>query len=84
MTDRLEAGYRAKLRWLLAKVRPRRLDFGVDLLVRRARALLSGLVAGCYATAALGVVTLTTDTTGPWPAVSWIRKVKSLSAGPPR
>jgi|SRR5262245_27374828 len=39
MTDRLEAGYRAKLRWLLAKVRPRRLDFGVDLLVRRARAL---------------------------------------------
>ena len=37
--------------------------------VRRARALLSGLVAGCYAAAALGVVTLTTDTTGPWPAV---------------
>jgi hypothetical protein len=39
MADRLETGYRAKLRWLLAKVRPRRLDFGVDLLVRRARAL---------------------------------------------
>jgi len=39
VADRLEAGYRAKLRWLLAKVRPRRLDFGVDLLVRRARAL---------------------------------------------
>jgi len=39
VADRLETGYRAKLRWLLAKVRPRRLDFGVDLLVRRARAL---------------------------------------------
>lgn len=39
MADRLETGYRAKLRWLLAKVRPRRLDFGVDLLVRRAHAL---------------------------------------------
>ena len=37
--------------------------------VRRARALLSGLVAGCYAAAALGVVTLTTDRAGPWPAV---------------
>ena len=33
--------------------------------VRRARALLSGLVAGCYAAAALGVVTLTTDTRRP-------------------
>jgi uncharacterized protein with PIN domain len=39
VADRLETGYRAKLRWLLAKVRPRRLDFGVDLLVRRARTL---------------------------------------------
>lgn len=39
MADRLETGYRAKLRWLLAKVRPRRLDFGVDLLVGRAHAL---------------------------------------------
>lgn len=39
MADRLQAGYRAKFRWLLAKVRPRRLDFGVDLLIRRARAL---------------------------------------------
>jgi len=34
---RLEAGYRDKFRTLLAKVRPRRLDFGADLLVRRAR-----------------------------------------------
>jgi len=39
VADRLESGYRAKFRWLLAKVRPRRLDFGVDLLMRRARAL---------------------------------------------
>ena len=39
MADRLATGYRAKFRWLLAKVRPRRLDFGVDLLLRRARAL---------------------------------------------
>ena len=37
MTRRLEAGYREKFRTLLAKVRPRRLDFGADLLVRRAR-----------------------------------------------
>jgi uncharacterized protein with PIN domain len=37
VTRRLEAGYREKFRALLAKVRPRRLDFGVDLLVRRAR-----------------------------------------------
>jgi len=34
---RLEVGYREKFRTLLAKVRPRRLDFGADLLVRRAR-----------------------------------------------
>jgi len=39
VADRLPAGYRAKFRWLLAKVRPRRLDFGVDLLMRRAQAL---------------------------------------------
>jgi len=37
VTRRLEAGYREKFRTLLAKVRPRRLDFGADLLVRRAR-----------------------------------------------
>ena len=37
MTRRLEAGYREKFRTLLAKVRPRRLDFGADLLVRRAQ-----------------------------------------------
>jgi len=36
VTRRLEAGYREKFRTLLAKVRPRRLDFGADLLVRRA------------------------------------------------
>ena len=39
MAERLETGYRGKFRWLLAKVRPRRLDFGVDLLLRRAHAL---------------------------------------------
>jgi len=39
MADRLETGYRAKLRWLLAKVRPRRLEFGVELLLGRARSL---------------------------------------------
>jgi uncharacterized protein len=39
VADRLQTGYRAKFRWLLAKVRPRRLDFGVDLLIRRAHAL---------------------------------------------
>ena len=37
MAHRLEAGYREKFRTLLAKVRPRRLEFGADLLVRRAR-----------------------------------------------
>jgi uncharacterized protein with PIN domain len=37
VAHRLEAGYREKFRTLLAKVRPRRLDFGADLLVRRAR-----------------------------------------------
>ena len=39
--------------------------------VRRARGLLSGLVAGCYAAAALGVVVLAAGTrgAGPWPAV---------------
>jgi hypothetical protein len=39
VADRLQSGYRAKFRWLLAKVRPRRLDFGVELLLGRARAL---------------------------------------------
>lgn len=39
MAERLETGYRAKFRWLLAKVRPRRLDFGIELLMRRAREL---------------------------------------------
>jgi hypothetical protein len=37
MAHRLEAGYREKFRTLLAKVRPRRLEFGADLLMRRAR-----------------------------------------------
>jgi uncharacterized protein len=36
--ERIEAGYREKFRTLLARVRPRRLDFGVELLVGRARA----------------------------------------------
>jgi uncharacterized protein len=37
VAHRLEAGYREKFRTLLAKVRPKRLEFGADLLVRRAR-----------------------------------------------
>jgi uncharacterized protein with PIN domain len=37
VAHRLEAGYREKFRTLLAKVRPKRLDFGADLLMKRAR-----------------------------------------------
>jgi len=37
MGDRIEEGYREKFRTLLARVRPRRLDFGVELLMGRAR-----------------------------------------------
>jgi uncharacterized protein with PIN domain len=37
--SRLEAGYREKLRLLLMRLRPRRLDFGVSLLLGRARDL---------------------------------------------
>ncbi len=37
MTRRLEAGFRRRFRDLLALVRPRRLDFGVELLMGRAR-----------------------------------------------
>ena len=37
MTRRLELGFRRRFRDLLALVRPRRLDFGVDLLLSRAR-----------------------------------------------
>jgi uncharacterized protein len=37
VAHRLEAGYREKFRTLLAKVRPKRLEFGADLLMRRAR-----------------------------------------------
>ena len=36
--DRLELGYRYRFRSLLALVRPRRLEFGVELLLGRARA----------------------------------------------
>lgn len=36
---RIEEGFRRRFRDLLARVRPRRLDFGVDLLLRRAGAL---------------------------------------------
>jgi uncharacterized protein with PIN domain len=39
VAHRLEAGYREKFRTLLAKVRPRRLEFGADLLIRRAQEL---------------------------------------------
>lgn len=38
MNERIEAGYREAFRRLLARVRPRRLDFGVELLLGRARA----------------------------------------------
>lgn len=37
MAHRLEAGYREKFLTLLAKVRPKRLEFGADLLMKRAR-----------------------------------------------
>jgi len=39
MGGRIEDGYRRKLRDLLARVRPRRLEFGVELCLRRAREL---------------------------------------------
>jgi uncharacterized protein len=39
MGGRIEEGYRLKLRELLARVRPRRLEFGVELILRRAREL---------------------------------------------
>jgi hypothetical protein len=34
--ERIQAGYRHRFRTLLARVRPRRLEFGVELLMRRA------------------------------------------------
>jgi type VII secretion integral membrane protein EccD len=37
--------------------------------VHRARALLSGLVIGCYAVTTTGIVVLTLDLTTPWPCV---------------
>jgi len=37
LAHRIEEGYRRRFRALLARVRPKRLDFGVDLLVGRAR-----------------------------------------------
>jgi len=39
VAHRLEAGYRQKFLTLLAKVRPKRLEFGADLLVNRAKEL---------------------------------------------
>ena len=39
MGERIEEGYREKLRTLLARVQPRRLEFGVELLMGRARDL---------------------------------------------
>jgi uncharacterized protein with PIN domain len=38
LSTRIEAGFRWRFRDLLALVQPRRLDFGVDLLLRRGRA----------------------------------------------
>jgi len=37
VAHRLEAGYRWKFRTLLAKVRPKRLEFGTELMLRRGR-----------------------------------------------
>jgi uncharacterized protein with PIN domain len=37
VSERIEAGYREAFRALLARVRPRRLEFGVELLIGRAR-----------------------------------------------
>jgi type VII secretion integral membrane protein EccD len=37
--------------------------------VQRARALLTGLLTGCYAATTLATVVLTTDTDSPWPSV---------------
>lgn len=39
MTSRLERGWRHRFRAVLEKVRPRRLEFGVELLMARSRAL---------------------------------------------
>jgi uncharacterized protein with PIN domain len=39
VTSRLERGWRHRFRAVLEKVRPRRLEFGVDLLMRRSHAL---------------------------------------------
>jgi uncharacterized protein with PIN domain len=39
VSSRIEDGYREKFRTLLARVRPKRLQFGVDLLMDRARQL---------------------------------------------
>ncbi|HET9314904.1 MAG TPA: Mut7-C RNAse domain-containing protein [Vicinamibacteria bacterium] len=39
MTSRIERGWRHRFRSVLEKVRPRRLEFGVELLMSRARAL---------------------------------------------
>jgi uncharacterized protein len=39
MTSRIERGWRHRFRAILAKVRPRRLEFGVELLMRRSQAL---------------------------------------------
>lgn len=53
----------------LAEV-PGQLDLDqVQHRVRRARGLLSGLVIGCYAVTAAGIVVLTDDLDGPWPCV---------------
>jgi type VII secretion integral membrane protein EccD len=41
----------------------------VQQRVERARALLTGLLTGCYAAGTLAVVVLTTDTATPWPGV---------------
>src|SRR5262245_44069242 len=54
MAGRIEEGYRRQLRALLARVRPRRLDLGVEICLRRARAPAEG--EGIPAPAALARV----------------------------
>ena len=41
-TQHLQEGYRERFRALLARVQPRRLEFGVELLIERARARRDG------------------------------------------
>jgi hypothetical protein len=48
MTSRMERGWRHRFRAILSRVRPRRLEFGVELLMKRSHALADteGIAAG--------------------------------------